>query len=152
MASHDELDPLGNDWKSRSDRGIAVNRELTYAIAVGQHIPVEALTRILSDLAGRVSGILQTLPERFRELGMDTESVAVASEIVADCQVQISVGLDSAAEEAMGVVDAIEMEMLDATESKPSEAVRGPKERKKETKSKTVQGRKGRPQGGSMKQ
>lgn len=152
MASHDELDPLGSDWKARSDRGIAINRELTYAIAVGQHIPIEALSRILSDLAGRVSGVLQTIPERLRDLGVDAEIIAASSEIVADCQVQISVGLDTAAEEAMGFVDAMEDEMFDSLEAKPAELVRGPKERKKETKSKTVQGRKGRPQPGSMRQ
>lgn len=144
MASHDELDPLGTDWKSRSDRGTAILREIAIEEAAGKSVPLDPLTKILADLAGRVSGILQAFPERVRDLGANQEMVNLAAEIVADCQVQISVSLDNAADEAMGQVDAIESAMVEQSEQLPLEEIRGPKERRKQT-------HKGKPTTGNMK-
>ena len=145
MASRDDLDPLGTDWEQRAKRGIAVMREKAYEEASGSSIPIEPLTRILADLSGRVSGVLGSIPERIRDFGGTQEMVDFALEIVCDCQIQISVALDKAVDEAMGDVDAIES-ALDSQE--PTEGnddpIRGPKERKS-------LGHKGKPTVGNVK-
>jgi hypothetical protein len=144
MASRDDLDPLGIDWKSRGDRGTAILREVAIEEAAGKQIPVEPLRRILTELAGSVCGCLQSIQDRVRGLGVSEDIVDAVGDIVSDCRIQISVGLDAAHEEALGAVDAIESMADDEPEQIQIEGVRGPVERKKQT-------HKGKPGGGNMK-
>ena len=134
MATHDYLDPLGTDWDMRGKRGQAVLRERAYEESCGQLIPLEPLCLVLSELAGSVSCILQSIPERLRGLGLSAEAVTVAGEVVSDCCLQIAVSLDSAAEQAMGAVNEMESAMLgESVEADPGSAIAGPKERAKRT-------------------
>lgn len=144
MASHDELDPLGTDWKARSDRGTAILREIAIEEAAGKQIPIEPLRKILIDLAGSASGILQSIPDRVRGLGLADDVVEVITEMIVDCQLQISVCLDNAHEEALGQVDAIESSTEANDEQIKIEEIRGPKERRAST-------HKGKPTTGNMK-
>ena len=66
------------------------------------------------------------------------------SDIVADCRMQIAAGLDSAHEEALGAVDAIEVLADETPDPGQSDGVRGPSERRKDT-------HKGKPTTGNMK-
>ena len=134
MATYDELDPLGNDWDMRGKRGQAVLREQAIEESAGRMIPIEPLCLILSELAGSVSAILQSIPERLRGLGLSDEAIAVSGEVVADSCLQIAVSLDSAAEQAMGAVNEMESAMLgESVEADPGSAIAGPKERAKRT-------------------
>lgn len=142
--ANEDIDPLGQDWKSRGERGTAILREIAIEEAAGKSIPIDPLSLILSDLAGRVSGLLQAIPERIRDLGLSEEAVATASEVVVEAQLQISVALDHAAEEAMGAVDAIEDALSAQGGEESLEPVRGPKERKMQT-------HKGKPSTGNAK-
>lgn len=145
MATHDELDPLTFDWDMRGKRGQAVLREQAIEEAAGRMIPLEPLCLVLSELAGSVSSILQSIPERLRGLGIGDEAVSVASEVVSDCCLQISVSLDSAAEQAMGAVNDLESSILgEVVDPDPGAAVAGPKERAKRT-------HKGKPTAGNAK-
>lgn len=144
MASHDNLDPLGTDWKSRSDRGTAILREIAIEEAAGKQIPVEPLRKILIDLAGSVCGCLQSIPDRARGLGVSEEVIGEISDIVSDCRMQISACLDSAHEEALGAVDALEAMADEDADQTSLEAVRGPSDRRKAT-------HKGKPTVGNMK-
>lgn len=145
MATYDELDPLGNDWDMRGKRGQAVLREQAIEESAGRMIPIEPLCLILSELAGSVSAILQSIPERLRGLGLSDEAIAVSGEVVADSCLQIAVSLDSAAEQAMGAVNEMESAMLgDPVDPDPIAAVAGPKERAKRT-------HKGKPTAGNAK-
>ena len=144
MATHDDLDPLSYDWKSRGERATAVLREHAIEEAAGRSIPLEPLTLILTELAGSVSAVLQGLPERLRGLGLSDEAIAVAADVVADSCLQISVALDGAADAAMGAVDSVEAQLLGEAEPDPVAAVAGPKERAKRT-------HKGKPHPGNAK-
>lgn len=144
MATHDELDPLGIDWKARGDRATAVLREHAIEEAAGRSIPLDALVLILTELAGSVSAVLQGLPERLRGLGLSDEAVAVSAEVVADCCIQIAVSLDGAADAAMGAVDSVEAQVLGDAEPDPASAVAGPKDRARRT-------HKGKPHPGNAK-
>ncbi|MBK9580280.1 MAG: hypothetical protein IPO40_24710 [Fibrobacteres bacterium] len=144
MASRDDLDPLGTDWKSRGDRGTAILREVAIEEAAGKQIPVEPLRRILTELAGSVCGCLQSIQDRVRGLGVSEDIVEAVGDIVSDCRIQISAGLDAAHEEALGAVDAIESIADDEPEPSALDGVRGPVERKKQT-------NKGKPTTGNMK-
>lgn len=145
MATHDELDPLNFDWDMRGKRGQAVLREQAIEEAAGRMIPLEPLCLVLSELSGSVSSILQSIPERLRGLGLGDEAVAVSSEVVSDCCLQIAVSLDSAAEQAMGAVNDLESSILgEVVEPDPGAAVAGPKERAKRT-------HKGKPTAGNAK-
>ena len=144
MASRDDLDPLGTDWRARSERGMASLREVAFEEAVGKRIPVEPLRKILIQLAGSVCGCLQSIPDRARALGVAEDVVGEISDIVADCRMQIAAGLDSAHEEALGEVDAIEALADETPDPVQSDGVRGPSERRKDA-------HKGKPTIGNLK-
>lgn len=144
MASRDDLDPLGTDWKSRSDRGTAILREIAIEEAAGKQIPVEPLRKILIDLAGSVCGCLQSIPDRLRGLGIPEDALGEVSDIISDCRMQVSACLDNAHEEALGAVDSMEAVPDEETEQIQLEGVRGPVERRKQT-------HKGKPTSGNMK-
>ena len=140
----DHLDPLGTDWKARGERGTAILRERAIDEASGNLVPVDAISRVLIDLAGSCNGMLQSIPDQFRSLGIPEDAIARSVEIVQDIQLQISIALDSAVSAAAEAVDAMESE-IEARDPGEIDAVRGPVERKADRQ------HKGKPHAGNMR-
>lgn len=124
-----DLDPLGNDWKARGERGTAILRERAIDEASGNLVPVDAVARILVDLAGSCNGMLQSIADSMRGLGAAEDVVTRVVEIVQDVQLQISIALDQAVTNAAEEVERMEAE-IEARDPANLEAMRGPKERK----------------------
>lgn len=140
MTDHD---PLGSDWKARAERGTAILRERAIEEAAGKLVPVEAIERVLSDLAGSCNGMLQGIADRARAIGCDDAVIGMLTEIVTDVQYSISTALDSAAEAAASDVGKIEDAIEEATPV--VDEVRGPKERR------SARTHKGKPHSGNTK-
>lgn len=129
----DKLDPLGNDWKSRGERGTARLRERAILKDAEELIPVEGIEATLVQLAGTAQGILAGIPDACRSEGANPRLVERITEIITDAQLQISLALDGAAQRALESVESVEREIEDAAgvEHDPIMAIAGPKERKK---------------------
>ena len=144
MADTDHLDPLGYDWKARGERGTAILRERAIDEASGNLVHVDAVSRILIDLAGSCNGMLQSIPDQIRGLGIAEDAISRVVEIVQDVQLQISIALDSAVSTAAEAVDSLESE-IEARDPGDVDSVRGPVERKADRQ------HKGKPHSGNMK-
>lgn len=140
----DHLDPLGTDWKARGERGTAILRERAIDEASGNLVSADAISRVLIDLAGACNGMLQSIPDQFRSLGIPEDAIARSVEIVQDIQLQISITLDSAVTAAADAVEAMESE-IEARDPGDVDSVRGPVERKADRQ------HKGKPHSGNMK-
>lgn len=129
----DKLDPLGNDWKARGERGTARLRERAILKDSEELIPVEGIEATLVQLAGTAQGVLAGIPDACRSEGANPRLVERITEIITDAQLQISLALDNAAQRALESVESVEREIEDAAgvEHDPLMAVAGPKERKK---------------------
>lgn len=141
---HADLDPLQRDYKARGDRGTAVLREDAIEVAAGNLVPVESISQILIDLAGSCNGMLQSIPDQIRSLGIAEDAISRVVEIVQDVQLQISIALDSAVSAAVESVDQMEVE-IEARDTLNADTVRGPVERKADRQ------HKGKPHIGNMK-
>lgn len=124
----DSLDPLGNDWKLRGERGTARLRERAVEKDAGEFVPVAGIESILLTLASDVQGTLSRIIDEFRAIGIPDDAVAKAEEVLTDAKLQISVALDGAANRAADQVDAMESELESQIETPQ---VSGPSDRKK---------------------
>lgn len=130
MTDLDSLDPLGNDWKARGERGTARIRERAVLRDAGELVPLEGIEAVLVGLAGTVQGILSGIPDAARAAGAKPDLVARLGEIVADAQLQVSLAMDGAVDGAVQTVEEMEAALLDGVD----EAVpAGPKERRDRT-------------------
>lgn len=125
----DDLDPLGNDWKARGERGTAILRERAIDEASGNLISVESISQVLVDLAGSCNGMLQSISDKIRGIGASEDVIAQVVEIVQDVQLQISIALDQAVTNAAETVERMEAD-IESRDPGNVEAVRGPVERK----------------------
>lgn len=124
----DQLDPLGTDWKSRGERGTARLRERAIQKDAEELVPVGALESILVDLASTTQGLLAGIPDALRSAGAGADMVRRAAEIVQEAQLQVSLAMDGAAQQAAQQVDAAEDALL-ASADAPS-PIGGPVERR----------------------
>jgi hypothetical protein len=130
MTDLDTLDPLGNDWKARGERGTARIRERAVLRDAGELVPVEGIEAVLVSLAGTVQGILAGITDAARAAGASADLMARLSEIITEAQLQVSLAMDGAVDGAVQAVDEVEGLLLEGVE----DAVpAGPKERRERT-------------------
>ena len=104
----ESLDPLGNDWKARGERGTARIRERAVLRDAGELVPVAAIEAVLVGLAGTVQGVLAGIIDEARSKGASHDLMERLSEIVVDAQLQVSLAMDSAVDGAVKFVDEME--------------------------------------------
>lgn len=131
MTDLDTLDPLGNDWKARGERGTARIRERAVLRDAGELVPVEGIEAILVGLAGTVQGILAGITDAARAAGASPDLMARLSEIIVEAQLQVSLAMDGAVDGAVQAVDQAEDALLDGVD--PDMIPAGPKERRDRT-------------------
>jgi len=123
----DQIDPLGNDWKARAERGQARQREQSVEAHAGEWVRVDIIEPILVDLAGVAQGILSGIPDAARSHGATPALIAEIEASIRDAQAQIAQALDGVANAATERVDKIESDIEDQAAQLP---VAGPRERK----------------------
>lgn len=107
-----ELDPLGNDWKARSERGTAMIREQSYLERRGAFVDMGRLRQILVDLSTDAIGILSGIPDALAAAGANEQIVQAASQKVHDAMSVMSRGLDRAADAASSALSVVEAEIM----------------------------------------
>ena len=107
-----ELDPLGNDWKARSERGTAMIREQSYLERRGAFVDIGRMRQILVDLSADAIGVLSGVPDALAAAGADGQMIEAASQKIRDAMSTISRGLERAADAASSALSVMEAEIM----------------------------------------
>jgi hypothetical protein len=121
------LDPMGEDYKRRTERASCRQKEQSVEAFAGDWVRVSIIEPILVELAGTSQGILSGIPDAARSHGASPALIAEIEASTRDAQAQIAQALDGVARAAAANVDTFEAEIEDQAAQLP---VAGPRERK----------------------